>query len=247
MFWAFILPSVLALVALFLKKLTSVAVIFDWVCGILIAYYGGLYAFLALTLTFLLTILTDKLKKNNKNDERRNIYQMISNVFVPTLCILLFAYTDASLFYVMFYATIGASLADTMASSIGSLSNKKPINILTLKTIETGESGGVSFLGLNASILGGIIIGLVYYIISYDVSNYLFIILMSTIGSIADSFIGAAFQGKYKCSKCGKTVEVHNHCNKETILVHGYKAIDNNAVNLLNNVIVFVLSYILLI
>lgn len=246
MYISILLPSIFALFAVFKKKVTNGAAILAWIFGFIITYYGGIIAFIALALTFILTILSDKIKKTSK-DGSRNVYQIISNVLTPTLCIVLYHFTNNNMFDVMYYAVIASSLADTLASSIGTLSTKDPVNIFTLKRVKPGESGAVSFLGLNASALGGIIIGLVYYIKAYNVTNYLLIILMSVVGSLADSILGITLQAKYKCSKCHKEVEESTHCNKQTKLISGCSWIDNDVVNLLNNIIVFLLSYIFLI
>ncbi|MDD2505548.1 MAG: DUF92 domain-containing protein, partial [Bacilli bacterium] len=110
----------------------------------------------------------------------------------------------------------------------------------------TGESGGVSILGLFASLLGGIIIGAIYLIANFNISNFILITLMGLIGSIFDSVLGIILEAKYECLVCGKIVEYNRHCNKATRLIHGKTFIDNNTVNLLNNIFIFVLSYILL-
>lgn len=245
MYLAVLLPSIFALYALYKKKLSNLAILLAWIMGIIITYCGGFFAFLALALTFILTILSDKVKKDRK-DGRRNAYQIISNIFTSTVAIMLYYVLDNDIFYVIYYAVIGTSLSDTLASSLGTLSKKSPVNPLTFKKMKKGESGAISFLGVNASILGGIIIGLVYYYVTYDVMNYLLIIVMTFVGTYIDSILGAFFQGKYVCSVCDKQVEVNYHCNKNTKLIKGYSWMTNDTVNLLNNISVFIISYIIL-
>ena len=146
----------------------------------------------------------------------------------------------------MYYAVLSSSLADTLASSIGTLSKNRPVSIFTLKRVPAGTSGAVSFLGINASLAGGIILGLVYYAEKLNSMNYLLIILMGLFGSIADSLLGDSLQGKFVCSKCKKEVEEYVHCGESTKLVKGLYWMNNDAVNLLNNVFVFILCYIFL-
>src|SRR5574344_1139099 len=117
MYLAILLPTILAFYAIYKHKLTNSAGLFAWLCAFIIAYYGGLYAFYALALTFFLTIISDKIK-TTKRDQKR------SNVLTPTLCIILFHFKNANLFYVMYYAVLSSSLADTLASSIGTLSKE---------------------------------------------------------------------------------------------------------------------------
>lgn len=245
MYLNILIPSCMALYALYTKKITVTGVMLAWILGIIIYSWGGGIPFVALATVFVLTITSDKIKKTEK-DKTRNIKQMISNVLTSAVCIVLYYITDNNIFYVMYYAVIASSLSDTLASSIGTLSKKKPVNIFTMVRIEPGESGGVSILGLFASLLGGIIIGAIYLITETNITNFILISLMGLLGSIFDSILGTVFEAKYECPVCKKTVETNIHCNKKTELIKGYPGFDNNTVNLLNNIFIFVLSYILL-
>ncbi len=69
---------------------------------------------------------------------------------------------------------------------------------------------------------------------------------MGLSGSFLDSILGLTVQGKYKCSICNNQVEESIHCDKEAQKIYGLKFIDNNTVNLLNNIIIFIISYIFL-
>lgn len=246
MYIAVLLPSLLALFALYKNKITTSGTLAAWLMGIIITYIGGLYAFIALALTFFLTILSDKLKKKER-DEKRTIYQMFSNVLTATCALVIYYFKQSEIFLVMYFAVMGGSLADTLASSIGSLAKGKNINPLTFREMKKGESGAVSSLGMSASFLGGIVIGGVYYLSGGYIVNYLIIILMSALDSYADSVMGAYLQGKYKCSKCKKQVESKVHCGKETKLVRGFSFVNGDAVNLLSNIIVFVVTYLVMI
>ena len=245
MYLSVLLPSILALGALYKKKITLSGIIAAWLMGIIITYAGGIPAFIALALTFILTILSDKLKKD-KDDECRNIYQIFSNVLTACVCTILFYIKNADIFMVMYYAVIGSSLADTFASSFGSLSKGEPRHPLTFKKMRKGESGAVSYLGVCASILAGFIIGAVYYVTTGYLTNYLIIILMGLLGAYFDSILGAYVQGKYQCKVCKKQVETPYHHDKECNLVKGLRFMNNDTVNLLNNVLVFIITYLLL-
>ena len=246
MYLSILFPTILASFALFKNKITIDGIFLAWIMGIIICSFGGYIAFLALSVLFLLTILSDKIKAN-KDDKTRNIIQIISNVFTAALCIILYYYTNNNIFYVMYYCVIASSLSDTLASSVGTLSKRKPINIINFRRIKTGESGGVTILGLFISLVGGIIIGLIYLIAQFNITNLILISIMGFTGSFIDSILGILFEVKYKCVKCNKNTDNKIHCNKKTKLIHGYYFIDNNMVNLLSNIFVFLISYFILI
>jgi len=246
LYLSILLPSIFTLFALYKSKLTIPSFILAWVIGFIVAYFGGLYAFIALSLTSLLAIVSDNLKKTTK-DKTRNIYQIISSLLTPALCIILYYILEHDGFYIIYYAVIGVSLADILASSVGNLSKKKPVNIFTFEKTERGASGGVTILGIIASIFGGIIISLIFLIHTLNYAAFLFIIILSVLGSLIDSALGIAFQAQYRCIACKKVIETNNHCRKKAKLIRGMPFINNNLVNLLSNIIIFLISYLLLI
>ena len=244
MYLCILFPSIFALFALYKKCLTYPAIITAWILGFIIIYCAGIPAFLALALTFILTIVTDKIKDKD-NPEKRDVYQILSNILTASLCTVLYHFKHSDIFIVMYVSVIASSLADTFASSFGSLSNGKSLNPLTFKKMKKGESGAISKLGIIASLGAGIIIGGIYFFISRNPLNYLIIIITAAIGAYFDSILGAYFQGKYQCKVCRKKCEEKYHCNKPTKLIKGYRFMDNDTVNLLNNILVFIFSYLL--
>lgn len=244
MYLSLLLPSILALYALYKNKLSVPAIILAWLLGFVICYYGDYYAFAALCTTFILTILSDKIKKNK--GERRNIYQIVCNVLIPAFSIILYKVSDNNNFYIIYYCVIGGSLADTLASSIGLLSKGVIFNPLTFKRMKKGTSGAVSLLGYLASFMGGVIIGFIYFIKVHNIKIWLLISLMAFLGSYLDSVFGVLIQGLYKCKICKKECEEKIHCNKKTTLIKGFSFVNNNVVNFLNNLCIFIISFIIL-
>ncbi|MDE5539835.1 MAG: DUF92 domain-containing protein, partial [Bacilli bacterium] len=127
------------------------------------------------------------------------------------------------------------SLADTLASDIGFLSSKPPINIITLKKSIPGLSGNISFLGLVSSFIGSLIISLIFIAFHFNISYLVIILLSSFLGAVFDSLLGATIQVKYKCPKCKIITEKKEHCQTKTNYYQGLSFINNDVVNFLSN------------
>jgi uncharacterized protein (TIGR00297 family) len=95
-----------------------------------------------------------------------------------------------------FFGAISAALADTLSSEIGILSKKKPFMITTLKTVEPGIDGGVSALGLTASLAGSLLIGLIAFLFGFSLLQSILIVIAGVFGGIMDSLFGATIQRK---------------------------------------------------
>lgn len=78
-----------------------------------------------------------------------------SNLPRPRVCPLKVIYSRLTLSH------FSTCLADTLASELGILSTSRPLHILTWQAVPKGTNGGVSYLGLAVSALGGLIMGLV--------------------------------------------------------------------------------------
>ena len=236
-----LLSLLLGLLAFLKKSLTIPALTLAVIFSIFIANYGGLTSFIILLVVFLGSIITKVFNKSKKS-EKRKLIQIISNVGIGTLSLIIFKITRDNLYLLIYASVMAESLADTLASDIGTLSKKEPINILTLKKGEKGLSGNISMLGLTASLIGSILIALIYYIgIERNITSLIIITLSGFLGSIIDSILGSAIQVKYKCEKCNKITEKKEHCGKKTNYYRGIKWIDNNLVNLLSNGIIFII------
>jgi uncharacterized protein (TIGR00297 family) len=158
-----------------------------------------------------------------------------------------------------FVGVVATAAADTLATEVGLLNPHPPRLITNLKKkVIPGTSGGISLLGELAILMGGLITGGVAFLMQHfnllgmglfawlDMLNFglpigvkLIIIAIGAgfIGSTADSLIGATVQALYKCPVCGKITEHEIHCGEITVHLRGYKAVDNNIVNLVSTAI----------
>lgn len=166
---------------------------------------------------------------------RRDAVQVLANGGVAAVLAFLHQVGGFGNLFPAFLGAMAAATADTWSTEIGSLSVKPPRSILTGKVVEPGSSGGVTILGLLASIAGGLVIGLIGGIAG---ANALQLVLVGIVagfaGSVVDSLLGATVQRTYRCPECGVLTERRVHgCGTETVPVRGWTLIDNDSVNAL--------------
>ena len=236
---AILAASALAFFALLKKSLTKPALLLAWISAIVIGYSGGVGGFLILCAVFLFTILADKIgrtRAERQKSECRKLVQIVANVGTGSVLILLLSLTGhPGTGFFLYAASMAASLSDSMASGIGVLQKRDPVSVVTWKRIPRGRSGGVSATGLAASFLGSMIVAALYAAFSGNLPAALFVCAAGFLGALADSFYGALLQGKYVCSVNGAYTEKRFCHGKESRLTGGFRVIDNNAVNLMNN------------
>lgn len=133
---------------------------------------------------------------------------------------------------------------DTWASELGILSKSDPILITTLEKVPRGTNGGVSTWGLFVSFMGGIFIGIFYYLATLvfvdnesllNSSSQFPVVFLGgfagLIGSVVDSFLGATFQFS------GQTKEgfiVENPKEAATKISGKFRILNNHSVNLVS-------------
>lgn len=145
-------------------------------------------------------------------------------------------------------ASFACCNGDTWASELGTvLAKGDPFLITTGKRVPRGTNGGVSWIGLWVSFMGGVLIGLVHYltnlyVIDSDVLRVssvqwpLIVIggVGGLVGSLIDSIIGATMQYSGQHEESGKIVEMPG---KNVRHISGVRILDNHSVNLISSIL----------
>lgn len=230
-----LISIVVSVVAYYKKSLTQSGMITAVIMGTIIFVTGGFLATGVLLAFFVSSSIISHFG-TNKSHSARGYKQVLANGLIGTIMLILFALLHSIEFYVLFGVSIAVSTADTWAGEIGILSKSNPRHLFTLKPIEKGLSGGVTVLGIMASLLGSLLIS------AFFVFHYL-VVLGGLLGSLIDSALGT-IQVKYITST-GETLDQDKE-GVEIIETKGIRWLSNNLVNLCSNVIAVFIAFVIL-
>jgi uncharacterized protein (TIGR00297 family) len=210
-------------------------------------YLGGGGAWFAALLTFFASsTLLGKvgrarkaaIKREFEKGDTRDARQALSNGGAAALCALGMLLAPDARWAAAFVASLATANGDTWATELGTLSRAQPISLVHLRRVPRGSSGAVSPLGLLATALGGLAIGLVAALTpdAYGLSRAQLIasgLVGGVLGSLLDSLLGATLQADYHCPRCETNTEGRLHrCGNPAHLVRGFAWFDNDLVNL---------------
>ncbi|XP_077121402.1 transmembrane protein 19 isoform X2 [Ranitomeya variabilis] len=205
-----------------------------------------------------------KFDSEYKEGGQRNWVQVFCNGGVPAELALLYMVENgpgempidfskeytASWMCLSLLGALACSAGDTWASEIAPvLSKSSPRLITTWEKVPVGTNGGVTIIGLFASLLGGLCVGMAYFASQLLFVNDLEIAapqwpvilygaMAGLIGSILDSYLGAIMQYTGFDETTGKIV---NHPTIGAKLISGKPILDNNAVNLFSSILIAIL------
>jgi uncharacterized protein (TIGR00297 family) len=245
-----ILSGVLALISVRFKALSRSGGIGMIIVGTIVFGFGGIAFAVPVVFFFISSSLVSLAKSPSKNvamlifDKTgpRDIRQVLANGGIAAVCVVIYFITANPVWFFPYVASLSAAAADTWATELGTLSRRRPVSIVTLKSVEPGLSGGVTLLGLIAAAAGSSAVtlsGLVAILISGGITGYaakfwLMCINAGLAGSILDSILGGSIQGLYRCPLCDRITGRKKHCGDYSVLVRGSRFINNDMVNLLS-------------
>lgn len=253
----FALAGVLAVVSHRLKVLSTSGSIGTLIVGTVVFGIGGWLYTIPLLFFFISSNLLSRLKSEIKVKSlraiekagARDIWQVFANGGVATACVVAILISSDSRWFYLYLASLGASTADTWATEIGTLLSGKPRSIINFRLVNPGESGGVSIPGTLASLIGSAMTVCSVLPIAYDIVDprlLAFAIFSGFSGSIIDSILGATVQASYRCAQCGAATETRIHCGNPTLLIRGLRIINNDAANILSNILAVTLLFLII-
>ena len=248
----YILPLLLTpfiiVICLEKKLLTKEGVIAALILDLAVSISLGNFGFLYLLAFLALTAVVDKVKKkvNGKaslESDVRGASQVLANGAVPMLLALFYLAVPSSALVIAYTAALAECFADSCASGVGVLS-PRAYDIIRMKKIQQGLSGGVSLHGTLAALIAAALLPLIavaFGVISWW--GYLIASAVAFLGSLIDSILGSLLQVKYKCKKCGAITEKAEHCGAACPKAFGISFMDNDMVNVTSVCISAILAF----
>ena len=162
----------------------------------------------------------------------RDATQVFANGAVFAAAATLQMLFPSSLWLVTGAGALAASAADTWGTEIGMLAKSSPRMITTGRIVPTGTSGGVSGIGLAATVAGALFIALAAWLLHRNAHAAIAVSLGGIVGALVDSFGGALWQSRRICKHCGSATERQVHdCGTRTERAGGLGWLNNDGVN----------------
>jgi uncharacterized protein (TIGR00297 family) len=241
------------------KALTVSGLVGAILVGTLIFGFGG-WVWGVLLITFFVSSSwlshyrqTDKEAVAEKfaKGSRRDLGQALANGGLGAALAIVFARYPEPLLFAAFLGVMGTVNADTWATELGILSRVPPRLITTGEVVPPGTSGGVTWLGIWASVAGSLLVGTMATALTQiasllggrgwslrAVSYPLLAVIGGVVGSLFDSLLGATVQGIYYCEHCARETESPDHyCGQTARPLRGWAWLNNDVVNLVSSAI----------
>ncbi len=230
------LAAVVATLAYRAQTLSASGAAAAFAVGAAVFGSGGWAAAAVLFAFFLPSTLLSRIGRERKSaivggdrDTLRSGWQVLANGGVAAVCALAAARGSAPL-AAAFAGAFAAASADTWGTEIGTLSRRSPVSILTLRPQRAGRSGGVTTLGIAATLAGALCVACTASLVR--IAPLSSVALGGVAGAVLDSILGASLQALRWCPVCACDCETRRHrCGATTLARRGVSWIENDAVN----------------
>lgn len=164
--------------------------------------------------------------------ERRNERQVVANGG-PAAAGALLGILDPGLGLWIVTGSLAGAAADTWATGIGTRSPTPPRLLGFGPRVVPGTSGGMTPLGSTGAAAGALVVAAVGALAGRTAALLPLGTLVGFAGMVADSALGAWWQGRFRCTACDEATERRVHrCGAPTEHAGGLRWLDNDAVNL---------------
>lgn len=168
----------------------------------------------------------------------RDAAQVLANGGPFAACALAALIVPGGAWLVLGGGALAAACADTWGTEVGTLSRAEPRLITTWRRVSAGTSGGVTLLGIAATIAGATWIGGTTWLFARAIRIALAIVAGGVAGALLDSVSGALWQSRRWCEACSEPTERHVHtCGAHTQRAGGIAWLDNDGVNVVSSVV----------
>ncbi|KAI9485223.1 MAG: integral membrane protein DUF92-domain-containing protein [Benjaminiella poitrasii] len=203
------------------------------------------------------------LEAEYESSSERNAIQVICNGLAGGIAVALFqllceGYNKQHCFDETRWGTVllwaylghyGCCAGDTWASELGILNKEWPILITRMNKVPPGTNGGVSRLGLAASLAGGALVGLSGALtLAFEQPCHGFaweLIILGSFaglgGSLVDSLLGATVQQSLYSEEKKKIVPERTKDDQSIKIISGIPLLDNHQVNIISS---FIMTFI---
>jgi uncharacterized protein (TIGR00297 family) len=188
------------------KKLTVLAAFTGGVLACIIFIAAGYTGVAMMSTFFILASAATSWHRHKKqvlaiegeSKKGRNALQVLANAGVSAIAgSVIICYPQlADLMLPAMAAAFASATADTLSSELGMIYGRRFFNIITFKPDRCGMDGVISLEGTSIGIVGSCIIAIVYALgFGWNI-NFFFIVLVGTLGNLADSILGALYERK---------------------------------------------------
>lgn len=224
------------------KWLDQSALIAACFVGIISLFTIGIRGLFAPLYLLIIGSLVNKLFERKNVGEKRNARQVFANGLIGAICYLFFLINKNMDWLILALTSFGISICDTLSSEIGRAMKGKVIDVITLKEVQRGISGGISFYGSFGGFAGLVVYTLILNLIFELEHVHLIIILgFSFSGMLTDSLIGSKYQPLY--FKEGQHFESEI---EGSVMIKGVKWMSNDMVNFTSNLAITFAGYLIL-
>ncbi len=240
--------------ALYKKVLTVSATATAYVVLVLSALFLSYSGVVVFGVSFVFAAIFGLIKREKRKEREKGLYahvgarntvQVLANALPALIYGAVYFASGTSRFFLAAIVTVVAGIADSAASDLGILSDGKVISLINFKEVPRGISGGVSAMGTLFALITSITVAVILFLVGEVGLKGLWVTaLMGFLGTVIDSLLGASVQRAYRCATCGAITERQEHCNTPTVLVKGFKIVDNNVVNIVSLFIIGALTLI---